>query len=155
LCYVNGHLAIEAGDDTYSKGKVGLAKFRDTAAEFKSFQVGRTVTADGTPQTRNSLQKALDELSPGKPLPASLEGVLSAEPAAGKAILRERARQLEKQAAQLRELALDLHQKRVRTELVKTLKKDDAKVDLVDAALLVAWLDNDELDFSGYRQEFD
>jgi serine protease Do len=150
LCYVNGHLAIEASDDTYSKGQVGLAKFRDTVAEFKNFQVGKSI-ADISAEMTKKLQKEIDDLKPGKPL----AGALVAEPAAGVTLLRDRARQLEKQAAQLRELALDLHQQRVRADLVKSLHSDEAKVDLVHAALLVAWLDNDELDVSGYRQEFD
>jgi regulator of sirC expression with transglutaminase-like and TPR domain len=150
LCYVNGHLAIEASDDTYSKGQVGLAKFRDTSAEFKNFQLGKSI-ADVPAEKAKSLQKAIDELTPGKALPAAL----STEPGAGVALLRERARQLEKQAAQLKELALDLHQQRVRNELVKSLQGDDGKADLVQAALLIAWLDNDELDVAGFRQEFD
>jgi regulator of sirC expression with transglutaminase-like and TPR domain len=155
LCYVNGHLAIEASDDTYSKGQVGLAKFRDTRAEFKNFQAGKTIAAEASSELGKEMQKAIDGLLPGKPVPEKLEQALLADPNAGLALLRERARQLEKQAAQLKEAAVDLHQKRVRAALVKSLNADDSKADLVQAALLVAWLDNDELDIAGYRREFD
>ncbi|HLW67620.1 MAG TPA: transglutaminase family protein [Gemmataceae bacterium] len=155
LCYVNGHLAIEASDDTYAKGQVGLAKFRETVADFKNFQVGNSIRPEITNEAANLLEKAIEGLSPAKPLPGALERSLLAQATPSLAMLRDRARQLEKQAAHLRELALDVHQKRVRSELVTCLNGDDSKVDLVQAALLVAWLDNDELDINGYREEFD
>ena len=41
LCYVNDQLVIESNDTTYKAGKFGLAKFRETEAEFKGFQVGQ------------------------------------------------------------------------------------------------------------------
>src|SRR5262245_40973447 len=41
-CFVNDHLLIESEDEGLTAGQVGLAKFRDTAAEFKGFAVGRT-----------------------------------------------------------------------------------------------------------------
>src|SRR5262249_16725805 len=44
-CYVNDQLLIESSDDGLNAGRVGLAKFRDTEAEFKGFAVGRTVKA--------------------------------------------------------------------------------------------------------------
>src|SRR5207247_1071293 len=34
-CYVNDELLVESTDTEYTAGKVGLAKFRDTTAEFK------------------------------------------------------------------------------------------------------------------------
>src|SRR5262249_32022293 len=65
------------------------------------------------------------------------------------AALRERAKLLEQQAAQLRKLALALHEKTVREELVKELGKPEAEIDLVRSALLLARLDNDEVDVAG------
>src|SRR5439155_444422 len=40
-CYVNDKLVIESDDAAWTAGKVGLAKFRDTIAEFKQFRVGK------------------------------------------------------------------------------------------------------------------
>src|SRR5262249_493552 len=40
LCYVNDKLVVESNDDDFTSGKVGLAKFRTTRAEFKYFRVG-------------------------------------------------------------------------------------------------------------------
>ena len=39
-CYVNGELAITSSDKELRTGGVGLAKFRQTEAQFKNFQVG-------------------------------------------------------------------------------------------------------------------
>jgi len=73
--------------------------------------------------------------------------------AASLTVLRERARQLEQQAAQLRQLALAVHRQRVQTELAAAVKGKEADIDLLHAALLIARLDNDELDVDAYRAE--
>jgi regulator of sirC expression with transglutaminase-like and TPR domain len=70
-------------------------------------------------------------------------------------VLRERAKLLERQAAQLRELALSVHERRVNDALAKLLQGKDEDIDLIHAALLIAWLDNDELDIGAYRKEID
>src|SRR5581483_1333230 len=69
--------------------------------------------------------------------------------------LRERARLLEQQAARLRELAAAVHQKRVLGELTKVLAGKEDDIDLLHAALLIAKLDNDELDVDLYRRDVD
>ncbi len=48
LCYVNDHLTIESDDATLRTGKVGLAKFRDTKAAFKNFQVAKSIPTAAT-----------------------------------------------------------------------------------------------------------
>jgi regulator of sirC expression with transglutaminase-like and TPR domain len=75
--------------------------------------------------------------------------------AATLAALRGKARVLEQQAARLRQLALALHQKAVLDELTALLGKKEGDVDLVHAGLLIARLDNDEVDVDGYRAEVD
>jgi regulator of sirC expression with transglutaminase-like and TPR domain len=69
--------------------------------------------------------------------------------------LRERARLLEQQAAQLRQLAQAVHQKRVQAKLVKLLAGKEEEIDLARAALLLARLDNDEVDVDAYLREID
>src|SRR5207249_4585395 len=66
-----------------------------------------------------------------------------------------KARALEQEAGQLHKLAQAVHLKRVRTELAKALAGPEDKIDLTHAALLVARLDNDELDVEAYRREVD
>jgi regulator of sirC expression with transglutaminase-like and TPR domain len=80
-------------------------------------------------------------------------GKLTPEGTASLRVLRERARQLEQQAAQLRQLALAVHQQRVLTELERGLRGKEEDIDLVRAALLVAHLDNEEVDVEAYRAE--
>src|SRR5262249_36421822 len=80
---------------------------------------------------------------------------LAPDNAAGIALLRERARLLEEQAAELKKLARVVHQQRVLQELAAALGVAEKKIDLLHGALLVARLDNEELDVDVYRKEVD
>jgi regulator of sirC expression with transglutaminase-like and TPR domain len=144
-CYVNGQLAIESKDAEWADGQVGLAKFRATKAEFRTFRVG----SDLTPRPADT--KAVLGLIEGKPGP-ELVGKLAKEKASTD-VLRARAEELEKQAAKLKELAGQVHQRRVDDELLKVLSGPEEKIDLIHAALLLAKLDNEEVDVDGYRAE--
>jgi regulator of sirC expression with transglutaminase-like and TPR domain len=71
------------------------------------------------------------------------------------AALREQARELEKQAERLRRLAQTVHQQSVLKELTRAIAGKEENIDLVHAALLIARLDNDELDVESYRTEIE
>ena len=71
------------------------------------------------------------------------------------ALLRDQARLLEKQAEQLRKLAHTVHQQRTLTELVDALKGEEKNIDLGRAALLLARLDNEDLEVDVYLKELD
>jgi regulator of sirC expression with transglutaminase-like and TPR domain len=128
LCFVNDQLVAESQDDGLKAGQVGLAKFRDTRAEFRNFRLGTN-------------------------------GILSASARAASATgtnaiaLKERARSLEREAKELRREAAKLHRATVQGELLKALGEPEAKIDLFHAALLLARLDNAELDIEPYRQQ--
>lgn len=128
LCFVNDQLVAESQDDGLKTGQVGLAKFRDTRAEFRNFRLGTN-------------------------------GILSASARAASATgtnaiaLKERARSLEREAKELRREAAKLHRATVQGELLKVLGEPEAKIDLFHAALLLARLDNAELDIEPYRQQ--
>jgi S1-C subfamily serine protease len=155
-CYVNDREVFDVKDDGgWSEGRVGLAKFRDTAAEFKQFRLGKTLPpAAGPAEVAARVAKAVAGL-PDDPPGEALVGRLAPEGAAGAAALRERARTLEREAARLRELAQAVHQQNVLAELARVLRGPDADADLLQAALLVARLDNDEVDVAAYRREVD
>ena len=53
----------------------------------------------------------------------------------------------------LRQAALLLHQQEVLKEMAQLVRGKEADIDLVHAALLIARLDNDELDVEAYRRE--
>jgi serine protease Do len=154
LCYVNNHLVIESTDTALTDGKVGLAKFRETRAEFKQFQVAKDIPAATlSAGLLERVNQSISHLSAQDPLPSDLVDALLPEAAASEPVLRERARALELEAARFRDLARAVHQKRVQNELVKVLQAKDEEIDLMRAALLVAKLDNDDLDVGVYRNE--
>jgi serine protease Do len=154
-CFVNGELAVASDDAEWTEGKVGLAKFRDTAAEFKNFRVAKSLDDSAlSPADAAKLLKPVEALPIKTALPPDVLEKLVKQKASGDA-LREKARALEQQAARLRELAGRVHQQRIYAELGALLAAPEEKIDLVHAALLVAKLDNEELDVAAYRAEFD
>ena len=136
LCYVNGELVAESDDDALRAGQVGLAKFRDTRAEFKSFRMGTNVSA----------------LAPGAHQADPVDQ-LKGHDAIGPIALQQRARELEQEAARLRRQAASLHRQTVLAELSRTLEGPEESINLFHAALLVARLDNAELEIEPYRQQ--
>jgi regulator of sirC expression with transglutaminase-like and TPR domain len=153
LCYLNDHLIVESSDQGYTTGRVGLAKFRETKAEFRGFRAGKPVA----PVTESAARvaKEMEKIEIRLPPPADLIDKLAPDAAVGLPILRDKARQLERQAAQLRAVAAAVHQKRVRTLLLKALSGNDDKIDLIRAAILVAMIDNEDLDVDSYRADVD
>ncbi len=155
LCFVNDHLVYDLRDEGWSEGRAGLAKFRDTVAEFKGFRVGKELApAAAPPAVARRVWKAVGAMPAGKPTPAALEK-LAPDAAAAAPLLRDKARQLELQAAALRQVAQAVHQQGVIAELVRVTGGNDDAVDLVHAALLLEKLDNDEVDVDAYRAEVD
>ncbi len=154
LCYCNDQLWHESKDTGLTEGKVGLAKFRETKAEFKNFQVGDKVTSGSIPAEVSArvVKVVKDIATDGPPKPALIDK-LTPNGDAGMQVLRDRARQLEQEAAQLRLLAQAVHQRRVLADLAKATGGKDEKIDLLHAALLIARLDNEELDVEHYRKE--
>ncbi len=153
-CYVNDQLVIESTDTGLSSGLAGLAKFRETQAEFKDFQVARQISARSWPaDVAARITRAVEGIPVQGPPKPELVDRLQPDGTASVAVLRERAKLLEQQAAQLRQLALAVHHKRVQTELDRLLQGKEDEIDLLHAALLIAKLDNDELDVEAYRKE--
>ena len=154
LCYVNGQLVTQLADPDYYGDVVGLAKFRQTVPEFKQFQVGKSVGIEtASAEFRASLEKVMAQLPKGKlPSTKDLQPLLK-DPVTGAALLRDRARDLEERAAQLRQFAAAVHHERCLADLAKTMKKADKDADLMRAALLVARIDNEDLDVDAYVRE--
>jgi regulator of sirC expression with transglutaminase-like and TPR domain len=154
-CFVNDQLAIDSKDAEWTDGQVGLAKFRDTTAEFRQFRVAKKIDTRALNSAEVAkLLKPFEEISPKKPAPTDLVEKMTKVTGSGDA-LRAKARELEQQAVRLRELAGRVHQQRIYDELGKLLAYADDKVDLIHAALLIAKLDNEDVDVEAYRAEFD
>jgi serine protease Do len=150
-CFVNDQLALESDDAEWADGQVGLAKFRETKAEFKNFRVGPNLAA--TPADAKAVLKLLDG-APDKPPTPEVLGKLVKETNSPD-VIRDKARELERQATKLKELAAKVHQQRVYDELTKVLDRPEPQIDLIHAALLLAKLDNEEVDVDAYRNEVD
>lgn len=151
-CFVNGQLALESTDAELNTGKVGLAKFRDTEAEFRGFQMGHDLEGGLTADLTNQIAALLPAGSLNN-VPAEVTAKLAEQGANASAVLREQALLLEQRAALLRSLALTVHQKRVHGELTTLFAKPEEEVDLFQAALLVARLDNEEVDVAAYQAD--
>lgn len=156
LCFVNDTQIFESTDSRLANGKVGLAKFRETTAEFKNFQVG-TDLPRLTPSAQETelIEKMVAEIPQSGGFSPQLITGLEPHGVLGMNVLRQRAQKLEQQAQQLRRLALLVHQQRARNELVKLLQGKEDEIDLFHAALLVAWIDNEDLDVRASQQQIE
>lgn len=154
LCYVNDQLVIESTDDGLTKGKVGLAKFRQTAAEFRRFQVAASIPPQlPSPEVVASIAKEIESLPELRTLlPAGLEPLaFSSEEAARQ--LQLRAKGLRERAAELERIAGDVRLRQVLRDLAPLVEASNPKVDLLRAALLLARLDEEEVDVEGYVKQ--
>src|SRR5262249_23290966 len=147
---------IEVAENALALGKAGLAQFRETQAEFKQFQVGKQIAPRKiAPAILARIEKSVANLPVQGDLKPETVDALVPDASPSLKVLRDRARMLELQAAQIRKLAQAVHHKGVQQELVKALEGKEEDVDLMFAALLIARLDNDELDVAAYRKEVD
>ena len=155
-CFVNEQLVIESADRMYAKGAVGLAKFRDTRAEFKHFQTGRKI--ESTLPSAESLEQMRQKVNdlPGTPdvEPDQFASLLE-DASASVVALEQRAQSLERQAVALRQIAQDVHTRSVALQLATSLNDQTQPVDLGRAALMISQLDNAEVDVSVYLKEID
>lgn len=154
LCHVNGELVIESLRAQPNPGRVGLAKFRDTRAEFKDFQIAKQIlVAQPEPAVVERIDRLISE-RPDDLFDAEILREFSEPSQAAVLALRERARRLDRQAEQLRQLASAVHEQEVLGKLRQELEQDEPKIDLFHAALLIAQLDSDEVDVDAYRRQF-
>ena len=154
-CFVNDYLVIESRDAVYKKGNIGLAQFRGTEAEFKAFEVAEKIPSRRpTSETLEKLNKLVVDLSAGRPAKAEVVAKLARDETTRTDTLRASAELLEAQAKRLRQLALAVHHEKTQKQLADVLSKDEKDVDLLHAALLLAQLDDDELNIGVYRRVF-
>lgn len=155
LCYVNHHLAVRLGRLQLHSGRVGLAKFRNTVAEFRHFRVGAKLGAAAVDEaTQRAITEAVEQLGPlGELLPGDLKP-LQASPAWAAKQIADRAEALERQAADLRKLQDEVRVRAVCEQLrkLKSQASADQPLDLAHAALLIAKLDDADLDVAAYRR---
>ncbi len=153
VCYVNDRVVMESDDKGLKNGWVGLAKFRDTEADFRQFRVGRSLDSlNPSPEAVASVLEKVSDLQPAGNWDDNLIRSLSEASASSTAVLKRRAEELDRQARQLRLLAASVHTKQVEKELLAALEGEEEDIDLFHAALLLDQLDNPELDPAPYRR---
>lgn len=154
-CWVNGQLILTQEDTGLRGGRAGLCKFRNTTAEFRQFRVGADLAEKPLPtEVALKVSTSLEAFSQS---PAKREATLSTlldQPTASRRLLIERRRELERQAAALRDLEKDLHRRTITRELLAELAKPEETIDLMRASLLLARHDNPEIEIRHYMQAF-
>lgn len=155
LCYLNGVLVVESSDTALRSGAAGLLQFRGTGAVFRDFAVGgdrQSAAADAPP----ALTAAIAALSSGNPSTAELRATLTGSPEAARRLALREAAVLEKRAGDLRQAAVSAFETGVSNRLAKLLSgPDESAIPLAEAALLLARLDNAEVDPVASLSELD
>ena len=149
LCYVNDELVIEAADAAFRQGRVGLAKFRQTQAEFRDFRVGTKL--ERRPRVSSQFADVFkSDLSEEK-----LQPLLRADAENVSRALTEEAGRLEQRATRMRDLAKKARYEATQREIVQLMSAPEEQIDLFRVALLISKLDNPELDVRAYREQLD
>ena len=81
--------------------------------------------------------------------------LLASDTASGRRLIEERAERLERQALRLRALSDEVHAAAVREEFEGVLEEKDGEIDLIRAGLVIAKLDNPQVDIDAYVAEFE
>jgi len=154
-CFVNDAKVFESTDKGLGEGRVGLAKFRDTKAEFRGFAVGAELPQARPPAEQLARVAGLvhDLGATSAAAPADLVAALITEGSSGDAALAARADALDREAKRVRELMAQVQAKRTVAALERVVAAEP--IDLFGAALLVAALDNPDLDLAGSKHDLD
>ena len=155
-CFVNDQLVIQSRDRGYGDGKLGLAKFRETRAEFKRFQVAEQI-ANSQPSAEDIIRinELVGQIPPLAELQSEDVTPLVETATASQQVLRQRAVELQDRAAELLEMAQDVHIQDIVGQLQKLIEPDPDAFDLLRAALLVAKLDGEDIEIDAYISEVD
>ncbi len=154
-CWVNGRLLLTQEDGGLRGGRAGLCKFRNTVAQFRRFRLGTDLADKPLPEALAlRIRAALDDLAEGGTGRDPTLDQLLADPTASRRLLSERRSELERQAAELRDLEKELHRRSITRELLAELAKPEENIDLMRASLLLARHDNAEVEVDHYLQTF-
>ncbi len=155
-CYLNDELVIESNDQTLRSGRVGLCKFRNTQAEFREFRIGAALPArEPSADILERIAAATAKLPVDRPAGDDVVAGVAIEGAAGLQALEREARQLEARARRIRELSAAVHEARIVDDFTRLVAQPEADLDLLKGTLLIAAIDNPELDIPSYQQEVD
>ncbi len=157
-CFVNGEVVFESDDTGLRGGLAGLCKFRGTEAEFRGFRVGETlppVTVDA--EKRDALKADVESFLTGTDVTERelMVSQLAEEPEAARAALEDYRKALERRLEEIDRLAGEAHIKRLADELTGELLKAEEKIDIFRAGLLIARVENPDVDPLAYEDLLD
>ena len=152
LCFVNGQLVIESKDRALRLGQVGLAKFRDTQADYSNFMFNPTPAEKVSFEPDSDLTQLLEKIQihlggDSSSMQALLASIGNQSPDQ----LQDLAELLERRTDQIRGLALESHRLQIQKQLRTELKQAEPQRNLLRAALLVAKHDYPELNIQAYE----
>lgn len=155
-CFVNDQLVIELTDKNLPAGQVGLAKFRDTEAQFKRFRIAESIPSSRPPaESLDRISALIDDLPDDASPQADQLKPLVKDAKLAVSVLEQRARDLQLQAARMERLAADIQTRNVAAELARVVNQQDSEIDLALAALLISRLDDPEVDVDSYIRHLD
>ena len=155
LCWLNGELVITSKDTGLRSGAAGLCQFRGTAAEFREFKIAADL-ASAPNAASVALREAIHSLAAGEPDSAALRNMLAGDASPARDLAEQEAKTLEKRAARLRKMAGEAAESATAAALGKLVfGLDEGAIPLAGAALLLAQLDNPDLDPAPYLAEID
>jgi len=151
--WVNGEKVVEIEDDVLRGGNVGLCKFRQTSAEFRSFTIGPDLSEPVlSTETKTKIEQTIEQYLSGDD---SAVVVLGGSPADSPKVIRAMNESLAARKAKLEELETALQRQVVIQELTMVLDRPTKEIDLYEAGLQIARIDNPELDLLHYREVLD
>lgn len=162
--FVNEQQVFTTVDDRLPPGRIGLTTFRGTSAEFRRFRIGEKIpSAKPSAEQTALIESVVANVRAIRPAKKSDIDSLRPLSQFSSNALETRARQLEQRAIQLRRLAADVHSANIREQILLALRipsGSDAEIssdqpDLLRACLLVAALDNEEIEADPYIQIVD
>jgi len=152
--WVNGEKVFELEDAGLRGGQVGLCKFRRTEAEFRGFAVARELGVKSLPsEERTRLTESIDHFLDKEKVEETI-AELSRESEHGRFLLLERAAELDRLAARLRQLEGEVYLREVINEMTMALDRPESEIDLFEVGLQIARVDDPLLDLNYYRSAF-
>lgn len=157
-CFVNDEELVVSKDAVLRGGRIGLCKFRATEAEFRGFRIAEkleveTVDPDSFEAIEGELAAFLHSYDPDDR--QQLLESFGDDPAAGRASLQATAERLRAQIAELARLERDANAHLIGAQLADSLEGEESEIDLIGSSLLIAKLDNSDLDVAGYVERLD
>ncbi|MBI4601954.1 MAG: trypsin-like peptidase domain-containing protein [Planctomycetes bacterium] len=151
VCLVNGYEVIDLEDRAaLPPGKAGLVKFREPRAELRRFRAARELPAEAPSELAARAAEVAARIAAARETDSAALEELAALGEEGFRALRDRAAALERDAARIRAAVERSRERAALRRLEEALGAKDEEVDLLRAALLVARLDDPDLEVEPY-----